>query len=245
MAATVEKLERDLRWLKVYAVILTMLIILFALWMIGPARSSNVILRARGLIIEDELGRERILLGAPIPAAGNRVRTDVDRVRQIWAPRFPDPERYMGWYREYRHDMNGLMILNEEGFDRIAVGDPVPDPNIGRRIAPSSGITIHDEQGFERGGYGYLDGRVVLGLDHPGREGVALVLGPKGRAGIVISPESGRGGMFIGIDSTHGSNGLFMRDSSGAERARLGVWPDQSTSLEVRDKGGARVSRIP
>ncbi len=97
-----------------------------------------------GLVIEDEAGRERILIGAPIPEAANRVRTDEARVREIWAPRFPDEEAYMGFYEDYSHETNGILILSEDGFDRLAFGDPVPDPNIGRRIGPSTGLLIND-----------------------------------------------------------------------------------------------------
>ena len=31
-----------------------------------------------------------------------------------------------------------MLTLSEDGFDRLVVGDPVPDPNIGMRIAPST-----------------------------------------------------------------------------------------------------------
>lgn len=37
------------------------------------------------------------------------------------------------------------------------LGDPVPDPNIGRRIGPATGLIINDLQGFERTGYGFID----------------------------------------------------------------------------------------
>ena len=80
------------------------------------------VLRARGLIIEDAAGRERILIGAPIPEAVNRVRTDEARVREVWAPGFPDPDAYMGYYQDYSHETNGMLILSEDGFDRLAEG---------------------------------------------------------------------------------------------------------------------------
>ena len=56
------------------------------------------------------------------------MRTDEARVREIWAPRFPDEEAYMGLYEDYSHETNGILILSEDGFDRLAFGDPVPDP---------------------------------------------------------------------------------------------------------------------
>lgn len=147
------------------------------------------VLRARGLIIVDDQGRERILIGAPIPPAANRVRTNLARVKEIWAKRYPDPNVYMKYYQGYRHDTNGLLVLDENGFDRIAIGDPVPDPNIGKRIGPSTGVTINDDKGDERSGYGLLrtkDGnRIVFGMDDAnGEEGLTLSLFDKGPVGL-------------------------------------------------------------
>ena len=185
----IEKLERDLRRLKLYAFLLTAALMWLVLAGFQSKPDNHGILRTRGLIIEDQTGRERILLGAPIPPATNRVRTDLTRVKEIWAKRFP--KEYMKWYQAYRHDMNGLLILDEKGFDRVAVGDPVPDPNIGKRIAPSTGIEINDEQGFERSGYGLLKVqdryRVVLGLDSAkGTEGLTLALFDDGPIGLGV-----------------------------------------------------------
>ena len=141
---------------------------------------ADDILRARGLIIEDDAGRERILIGAPIPEAANRVRTDMARVREIWGPRYPDEEQFMGWYRDYNHSTNGILILSEDGFDRIALGDQNPDPNIGRRIGPSTGMVFNDAEGFERTGYGIIGGddrwHVGLGFDSDRGEGLTLAL---------------------------------------------------------------------
>jgi hypothetical protein len=148
------------------------------------------VLRVRGLIIEDDQGRERILMGAPIPQAKNRVRTDFDRVKRAWAGR--SPSKYMEWYKTYQNQMNGILLLNEDGFDRVALGDPVPDPNVGIRIAPSSGLVINDEEGFERSGYGLLNvknqHRVVLGMDSSkGKEGLTMFLIDDGPIGLEVN----------------------------------------------------------
>jgi hypothetical protein len=150
---------------------------------------ASRVLRVQGIIIEDAAGRERILIGAPIPTAANRVRTDRERVRQAWSGAMP--RQYMEWYDGYRHDMHGVLILDENGYDRVLIGDSVPDPNIGRRIAPSTGVIINDEAGFERSGYGLMKpggvGRVVLGLDSDdGREGLVLALSDDGFAGLMV-----------------------------------------------------------
>lgn len=192
-------LRREVRALKLYAAALTGAALIAGLAAFRPGAPEDQVLRARGLVIVDAAGRERILLGAPIPAARGRVRTDSARVRQIWGPRFP--AAYLTYYQKYRHAMNGMLVLDERGFDRVAVGDSVPDPNIGRRIGPSTGVIINDAQGFERSGYGLLTvggrDRMVLGLDDGrGQEGVALMVLDSGRAGVAI--QDGRNGAYLG-----------------------------------------------
>lgn len=194
------------------------------------AAPEDQVLRARGLVIVDEAGRERILIGAPIPEAENRVRTDMARVEEVWGPRFP--RAYVDeYYPTYRHRMHGMLVLDENGFDRIAVGDSVPDPNIGQRIGPASGLLVNDPQGFERSGYGLLDVdgvyRVVLGLDgDDGREGVVLSLHDGGPRGLTIS---GDASIFLGTapESTYVArgeafSGLLMETEAG-EAHRLEV----------------------
>ncbi len=190
--ALIRRLRRDVWILKGCA-----LLGLF-LAMATVASTQTQVLRVRGIVVEDEAGRERILIGAPIPAAGNRVRTDLERVKQVWGPQFP--EEYLTFYRKYQHAANGMLILDEQGFDRIAIGDPVPDPNIGKRIAPSTGFAVNDHRGFERTGYGVMrvndQYRVVLGLDAKGAEGVVLSLYDEGYRG--LSVRDGKRSLFLG-----------------------------------------------
>jgi len=196
MGASAERLTRTIRWLQVYAALMTVaLVVLF----VRSEAAADDVIRARGLIIEDAAGRERILIGAPIPEAADRVRTDEARVREVWGPRFP--EAYMDFYQDYSHETTGLLILSEDGFDRLVVGDPVPDPNIGQRIAPSTGMVINDANGFERMGYGVkpMDGnyRVSLGLDTDRiQEGLILILDDDGPHGVLVG--SGPDRVFLG-----------------------------------------------
>lgn len=60
----------------------------------------------------------------------------------------------MDSYQDYNHGANGLVILNEDGFDRLILGEEGPDPHVGKRIAPFTGLLIHERSGFERGGFG-------------------------------------------------------------------------------------------
>ncbi len=214
------RLERQVRRIRMYAAAVTLgIAVLLVAGASGPSPESDVI-RVKGIIVEDSLGRERILIGAPIPPAANRVRTDSARVARIWGPRFP-PE-YLDWYQDYRHEMNGMLVLDPSGFDRLAVGDGVPDPNIGKRIGRSTGVIINDSLGFERSGYGLLsvDGedRVVLGLDRGGAESVTLMVDDEGRAGLFAGQGSRRlvlGAMpseEVGLAGEEPFFGLMVRD---------------------------------
>ena len=87
------------------------------------------------------------------------------------------------------------------------MGDPTPDPSIGKRIAPGTGLVLMDENGDERSGYNILpigDGyRVVLGLDSDkGTEGLALVVDDAGYNNMTISGNNKF--IFLGsADTTH------------------------------------------
>lgn len=209
MSTNTAQLTRSIRWLQMYAALLTVaLVVLF----VRSGAAPDGVIRTQGLIIEDEAGRERILIGAPVPAAANRVRTDEARVREVWAPQFPDADAYMGYYQDYSHETNGMLILSEDGFDQLVIGDPVPDPNIGRRIAPATGMVINDAGGFERMGYGLkpMDGgySVVLGLDTDRiEEGLLLTLDDDGLVGVTVG--TGANGIFLGsAPAGHGWTGL-------------------------------------
>lgn len=133
-------------------------------------KEGDKIIRAKGIVIVDDNGRERILIGAPLPSAHNRVRTDTARVRALWSKRFGNPNQYMKWYQSYNHQANGILVLDEEGYDKVCLGDGVPDANIGQRIGKQTGLIFCDNKGFERGGIGVLNvgekqNRVVMALD--------------------------------------------------------------------------------
>jgi hypothetical protein len=186
------RLQKQTRSLQLCVAFLAIAVLVLFATAFDRSERHDQVLRVRGLVIEDAQGRERILIGAPIPEAKNRVRTDLVRVKSAWAGGFPSPDQYIQSYKAYRNDMNGILILDADGFDRVAVGDPVPDPNVGRRISPSSGLVINDEKGFERSGYGLLKvdnrHRVVLGMDDTqSKEGLTLFLIDDGPIGLEVN----------------------------------------------------------
>jgi hypothetical protein len=194
MDISIDRLRRGVFLLTAYAAVVTIaVLILFFKAFIGTR--PHDVLRVRGLIIEDAAGRERILIGAPVPPATARVRTDLTKAVKAWGKRYPN----MDWYKRLDNTTNGILILDENGFDKIAIGDPTPDPNIGKRIAPATGIEINDQEGFERTGWGYFPsmGRVVLGLDsRRGQEGVTLFILEDDMTGMNIN--AGEKSMFLG-----------------------------------------------
>jgi hypothetical protein len=205
------------------------------------------VLRTRGLVVVDDQGRDRILIGAPLPQSASRVRTDFEKVKAAWGKRYPDME----WFKKLQHQTNGIVILDENGHDRIAIGDPAPDPNIGRRIAPSTGIAINDPDGFERAGWGYFPklGRVVLGLDHPGGEGLTLFLREDGAAGMRIEDEKGERRAFLGhaaaghFGTPEAISGLLLLDGKGP-RVVIDAAGD-TPQIDLRDAAGASLQKLP
>jgi hypothetical protein len=198
----------------------------FLLFKLNSGKNDKII-RVQGIIVEDSNGRERILIGAPIPYAKNRARTDTSKIKETWGKKFG--ENYMGWYKEYNHDANGIVLLDENGWDKVIVGDPAPDPIIGKRIGNSTGIIINDKTGLERTGYGIVDvngtDRVVLGLDRSnGTEGATLSVMPDGTTGLNLN--SDKQSIFIGKAAKGNWNspdkkefhGIIIRDEEKGEK---------------------------
>ncbi len=195
MSAELARLRREVQIAWVLATISTLLssYLLIAGFTAGD-RSSDV-LRTRGIVIHDAQGRDRILIGAPIPSSGVRIRSDFERAKKAWGNRYPDFE----WYRTLEHSTNGIVVLDERGYDHIVLGDPTPDPNIGKRVAPVSGIAVNDQDGFERTGWGYFPtlNRTVLGVDTPtGHEGVMIGVLDDSTAGVMVM--DGGPSIFLG-----------------------------------------------
>jgi hypothetical protein len=217
-------LQRQVNQLKFLLAVICIPAILLFIYSFSDKDSQNEIIRVKGIIVEDEAGRERIIIGAPLPFAKNRARTDTNKIKSKWAVGMGP--KYMSYYRTYNHSSNGIAILDENGWDRIVIGDPVPDPIIGNRIGPSTGLVFNDDKGLERSGYGLLNVnsqlRVVLGLDHGnGTEGAALSVLPDGSVGLYL--DSKDNSIFAGhVKADHWKSpnkkvftGLILHDSTG------------------------------
>lgn len=220
METQIEQLKKQIRNMRIYMYVLTAIVPLFLFLAFTPGNTPGV-LRVKGIIIVDSLGKERILIGAPVPYSANRVRTDSARVEKVWGKRYPPEAKYMEYYKGYNHSTTGILILDENGYDRVALGAPVPDPNVGKRLGQGAGIIINDEEGWERTGYGLLNvggkNRVILGLDNDrGKEGAALVVLEDGTAGLMVMDEK-KMTFFGKVDtanwvSNKKMNGILIKD---------------------------------
>ena len=110
------------------------------------------VLRARDLVIEDGIGRDRIVLGDA--ASGGSTATDAMS--------------------------ETLVFKGENGRERVVLGKE-PGPRLQgqtyHRIAQGWGMLIYDPDGDERGGFNYLDGRgASISIDRPTGDAVGMLI---------------------------------------------------------------------
>ncbi len=212
MEAPLEALRRQVRRLELYVLATTLAFI--ALGLSSLRSPDDEVLRARGLVIVDAQGRDRILIGAPVPASGGRIRTDLEKARESWGKNFGGN---MEHYRQVQNETNGLLILDAAGHDRIALGDPTPDSPSGPRIAPATGLQINGADGFEVAGFGNFPSlkRTTLGLDAPdGSEGAMLLVLEDGTSGLFT--RGPQGAAFVGQSAG-------ARELTGLDRGFCGL----------------------
>jgi hypothetical protein len=202
MEQEILSLRKQLAFLRVFLVVIGIGMIALLWKLFVPGDGTPGVLRARGIVIEDSAGRDRILIGAPFPASPHRVRTDSTLARKAWAGNFEDPDQYMQWYRDYYHGGTGILVMNEQGFDRVLVGDKLADPNTGKRMFEPAGILWNDRMGFERGGAGVnttKDGqaRSVIGVDAENGEAAHIIALEDGTNAIAIRGDNGM--LLIGL----------------------------------------------
>lgn len=191
----------------------------------GSANREGDVLRGRGLVLEDADGRPRVLLGAPVPQVDAWVRPDTSK---------------------------GLVILDASGTARTKLGYPAnpvirtPDGSQAR-TSPCAGLTVHDTLERERGGMGALDnGDVVVGLDYPTREGVALSLSQdEGYSGLVVWGRRRGGGnpqrLFLGASVTpeRVDPGILVLNDTTGRRFLSAHLQDSLPTLELYRRGGS------
>ena len=184
------------------------------------AQDSPRNLRLKSLILEDEQGHARIIMGAPFPKVSERTRSD--------------------------NATQAIVFLDEKGHDRLTLGQS-PDPQVGgrvfHRIAQSFGVLIHDDRGDERGSYGWLtNGRALITLDRPGAEAwVAVVNDRTGEADMSLSfpPQVAADTQAFDVGTIGSKTFLRFRNIKGSDRTSLSTVSGSSPSFEVFDDNGS------
>ena len=211
----IEKIEKKYQNLRIAFV---GILLVAGFWVINfslKRGSSFELIRTKGIIVEDSMGRDRILIGSPIPYSKSRVRTDSVLVRKYWASKFKNQNQYMEWYKAYKSTADGIVVMNEKGFDIVQLGDKLSDANVGKRMFSASGILWNTQEGWERGGAGVNtaeDGKSqpTIGLDDESGEAMHLICLEDGSKGIVIGGENGS--IRIGMAKKEGE--LFQNKTS-------------------------------
>ena len=150
----VSRIQRRLRITEVLSLI-CLFGLMFQTWAltrprVAAAQERDKVLRVRGIIVEDTKGRPRIMLGAPVAKVAGR---------------------------KDQEDIYGLIVVGENGTDRVIVSYPLPGPQ--REGEAAGGVLLNDARGGERGGYVAADnGEVVLTLDGTKDEAIKLGVDP-------------------------------------------------------------------
>ena len=223
--AAIRELRAQCRRARLLAAVAVVGVIAIGASALAARAADGRLLRTRGIVVEDDAGRDRILIGAPIPRSADRVRTDLARVEKEWAPGLGG-EAYMKAYREYDNEVGGILMLNEQGYDKVILADQSPDPNTGKRLVEISGLTWNNDRGFELGGVGCgrtREGkcRTMLGFDDSQGEAVHLFVLEDGSKGLRIASKDmmlfvGRltaGNELFGNEREFG--GMMIKDQSG------------------------------
>ena len=181
--------------------------------LIAATRPADQVLRARGIIIEDESGHPRLLMGAPVPRVADR-RSDVT---------------------------TSIVARDVGGHDRVIFGeqpDPIINGKVMRRIGSSWGMTIYNTAGDERGGFANFDqGRSTVALDRAAGDGIAMMVDEKGDfAGVLLNYNSGKVGSYKPAVQIGTVGSRFIGNISNFDDSTAG-------SIKAGNDGPAIISR--
>ncbi len=208
----IEKLERRYSRLKILYVI-TIAVLPILLLLMYFQKSERNILEVNGLIVKDEQGKPRIVIGAPAKNVKGRNRPD---------------------------ELYGIAYIDENGNDRLTFGkepDPMTPNGILPRRVQGAGILIHDKEGIERGGYGVLDdSTALLTLDWP-KTGEAIALSSNNNfsaIGLFHRSSIGQYREAVTIGTIPNKSLTFLRFSDTLYKQRLLIEGSGLNNIELK-----------
>src|SRR5687768_16365322 len=136
----------------------------------------------------------------------------------------------------------GLIIVDEQGRERIVIGSPVPDPKEGTRMNPSTGMVINDINGYERFKLGLgQDNRLVMGFDAPPGKG-----DDRNRERINIVTDENGGAYLRFVNRKTGVVGRLILDAADQFYLEFLDFPDGKVlSRRIGFKGEQPVAELP
>jgi len=224
LVARILKLENELKSTKYLVIFLILMFIVLAYQYISVQRKNQLsvdLVRTRGLVIQDEKGRDFMLFGSPIPYSEQRKRADL---------------------RE------GFLMMDENGNDRLLVGKLGTlqrDGQLYERTDQGWGFLVNDRYGNERGGMGMLDSlnSMMLGLNYPGREGIMLVTEPDHAFMVIHADTREDHSERIVLDykkNTKETSVIQLSARETGDRITLRTVGQEKPSLEYVKKDGSR-----
>ena len=166
------------------------------------------------LIVQDANGQDRIIISPVIAASASRHRSDT---------------------------LEGILILDENGTDRVALGaTPTIQANgeVVHRWENSVpyGLAFNDGQGNERGGFGYYDSRdyVSFGMDYSTGEGLNMFVAEQGHYGqkVGLVMQSQEQGQVVYLGSSQRQETMLNLDVPQAGRIAFAI--DSSGEATIR-----------
>jgi hypothetical protein len=221
-----EATERRVRVLGAVAVLLG------ATVLIGALQPQADVLHARGLVITDAAGRERIVLGAPM-----REASADGKLAQA----------------------TGLAVLDSVGRLQVALGADNPlvlaSGQLGTRITSNAGLTVYDPRnGSERGGISaFSDGRANVCLDYGtgSKEAACMSVAPGDKYAAVIlngtpgEPQFDRVTMYVGADGAGSIKAFGGGANNGGVMIRAGKGPATITVYDTTGKAIGDIAKRP
>ncbi len=220
----IEFLKRRVRQLQILCSACLLLLVVVGLSGFALAKRDEV-LRVRGLIIEDEQGHARILLGTPTPKVAERKRID---------------------------PVDGLVLLGPNGADRFVASYPGYEPQVQGKVglrqynSPSAGLMINDADGNERIGLGTSDDgtRSALGMDYTDRDALGLLVSPN-FSGLAMFARNGPKNDQVTINiSKDGTASAKLADSNGDEGIIAEVKQGAILKLQARNPKTSKLEEV-
>src|SRR5437867_8261695 len=84
MYQMIQKLQLQVRVLRIYCLFLSLTVGSFIILGLMPKNDTDDIIRTKGIIITDKEGNDRILIGAPAPDSKSRIRSDFEKAKKAW-----------------------------------------------------------------------------------------------------------------------------------------------------------------